>query len=92
MAGAVGKRSLYVIKDLGLKEPWSSSIDLISGEIAGDLTYYLTHSEQIPSAKALGVVITPEAQVAVSRISPPDDARMSRRSSGKGRSQGGPGK
>lgn len=65
VAGAVGKGTLYVIKDLGLKEPWSSSVELVSGEIAEDLTYYLTHSEQIPSAMALGVVVTPEAKVAV---------------------------
>lgn len=63
VAGAVGKGSLYVIKDLGMKEPWHSSVDLISGEIAEDLTYYLAHSEQIPSAMALGVVVTPEAKV-----------------------------
>ena len=65
VGGAVGKGKLYVVKDLGLKEPWPSSVDLVSGEIAEDLTYYLTHSEQIPSAVALGVVITPEAKVAV---------------------------
>lgn len=65
VAGAVGKGTLFVLKDLGLKEPWSSSVDLVSGEIAEDLTYYLSHSEQIPSAVALGVVVTPEAKVAV---------------------------
>jgi len=65
VAGAVGQGVLYVIKDLRLKEPWSSSVDLVSGEIAEDLTYYLTHSEQIPSAVALGVIVTPEAKVAV---------------------------
>lgn len=65
VAGAVGQGTLYVIKDLGLKEPWNSSVDLVSGEIAEDLTYYLTNSEQVPSAVALGVVVTPEAKVAV---------------------------
>jgi molecular chaperone Hsp33 len=65
VSGAVGQGTLYVVKDLGLKEPWSSSVDLVSGEIAEDLTYYLTHSEQIPSAVALGVVVTPEAKVAI---------------------------
>lgn len=93
VAGAVGKGTLYVVKDLGLKETWSSSVNLISGEIAEDLTYYLTHSEQIPSAMALGVVVTPEARVAISGGFPsPGDARMSRRSSGKGRGQGDPSK
>lgn len=65
VAGAVGKGTLYVVKDLGLREPWSSSVDIVSGEIAEDLTYYLSHSEQIPSAVALGVVVTPEAKVDV---------------------------
>ena len=65
VAGIVGRGTLYVVKDFGLKEPWSSSVELVSGEIAEDLTYYLTHSEQIPSAVALGVVVTPEAKVAI---------------------------
>lgn len=65
VGGAVGKGILYVVKDMGLKEPWQSSVDLISGEIAEDLTYYLTHSEQIPSAIALGVLVNPGAQVEI---------------------------
>lgn len=65
VGGGVGQGTLYVIKDLLLKEPWQGSVPLVSGEIAEDLTYYLTHSEQIPSAVALGVVVTPEARVAV---------------------------
>lgn len=65
VGGAVGKGTLTVIKDLGLKEPWTGSVDLVSGEIAEDLTHYFIHSEQIPSAVALGVLVTPEAKVAV---------------------------
>ena len=62
VGGGVGQGTLYVIKDLLLKEPWQGSVPLISGEIAEDLTYYLTHSEQIPSAVALGVVVTPRRE------------------------------
>ena len=55
---AVGKHgSLTVIRDVGLKEPYSGSVELISGEIAEDFTYYLASSEQTPSVVALGVQI-----------------------------------
>lgn len=55
---AVGKKgSLTVIRDIGLKEPYSGSVELISGEIAEDFTYYLASSEQTPSVVALGVQI-----------------------------------
>lgn len=55
---AVGKNgSLTVIRDVGLKEPYSGSVELISGEIAEDFTYYLASSEQTPSVVALGVQI-----------------------------------
>ncbi len=54
---AVGQGTLTVIKDLGLKEPYSGQIDLVSGEIAEDLTYYFASSEQIPTSVALGVLM-----------------------------------
>ncbi len=57
VSGAIGRGSLYVIKDLGLKEPFSGSTELISGEIAEDLTYYFTTSEQTPSSVGLGVLV-----------------------------------
>ena len=52
VGGAVGAGILSVIKDLGLKEPYVGQINLISGEIAEDLTYYFASSEQTPSAVA----------------------------------------
>ena len=63
LGGAVGKGSLSVIKDMGLKEPYTGQVPLISGEIAEDLTYYFAASEQIPSSVALGVLMNKENTV-----------------------------
>lgn len=57
VSGAVGKGYLTVIRDLGLKEPYVGQVDLVSGEIAEDLTYYFTTSEQVPSSVGLGVLL-----------------------------------
>ena len=64
--GAVGSGRLSVIKDLGLKEPYIGSVDLISGEIAEDLTYYYAYSEQTPTVMSLGVLIGPDYKVIAS--------------------------
>lgn len=48
---------LSVIKDIGLKEPYIGQTNLITGEIAEDLTYYFATSEQIPTSVALGVLM-----------------------------------
>lgn len=57
VSGAIGKGMLTVIRDYGLKEPYIGQIELISGEIAEDLTYYFASSEQTPSVVALGVLV-----------------------------------
>lgn len=57
VAGAVGPGFLTVIKDMGLKEPYSGQIMLQTCEIAEDLTYYFATSEQVPSAVGLGVLM-----------------------------------
>ena len=57
VGGAVGVGLLTVIKDMGLKEPYSGQTILVSSEIAEDLTYYFAASEQIPSVVALGVLM-----------------------------------
>jgi molecular chaperone Hsp33 len=60
---AVGKDFLNVIRDLGLREYYQSSVELQTGEIATDLAYYLNISEQIPSAVSLGVFVSPDNSV-----------------------------
>lgn len=57
VGGVIGAGVLTVIKDMGLKEPYSSAIELKTGEIADDLTYYFAASEQVPSSVALGVLM-----------------------------------
>ncbi|GIM46075.1 33 kDa chaperonin [Collibacillus ludicampi] len=64
--GAVGTNGfLYVIKDLGLKEPYRGSVPLISGELGEDFAYYFTQSEQTPSAVGVGVLVNPDYSVKV---------------------------
>jgi molecular chaperone Hsp33 len=65
VAGAVGRAGfLHVVKDLGLKEPYRGVVQLYTSEIAEDLAYYLTTSEQTPSSVALGVSLAPDGSVA----------------------------
>ncbi|HBI85355.1 MAG TPA: Hsp33 family molecular chaperone HslO [Ruminococcus sp.] len=64
VAGAVGTDgTLFVIKDIGLKEPYSGQTALVSGEIAEDVTQYFADSEQVPSACGLGVLVDPDLTV-----------------------------
>ncbi len=64
VAGAVGTEGfLYVIKDLGLKEPYRGSVPIVSGELGEDFTYYFAASEQTPSAVGIGVLVAPDGAV-----------------------------
>jgi molecular chaperone Hsp33 len=66
VGGAVGKGNIFVTKDIGLKEPYTGSIPLVSGEIGEDVAGYLARSEQIPSLVSLGVLVNPDFSVEAS--------------------------
>lgn len=82
VAGALGRAGfLTVTKDLGLKEPYKGTVQLYTSEIAEDLALYLTESEQIPSAVALGVFVEPDISVSAAggflvQAVPPQDEEM----------------
>ena len=65
VGGSLGVGLLTVIKDLGLKEPYTGTCELVSGEIAEDLTYYFASSEQTPTSVGLGVLMTKDNTVNV---------------------------
>lgn len=64
VAGAVGRGTLKVIRDIGLREPYVGQTELVSGEIAEDITYYYAVSEQTPSSVGLGVLMNKDNTVA----------------------------
>lgn len=67
VGGAVGKEGmLTVIKDIGMREPYVGSVQLVSGEIAEDFTLYFAESEQTASAVALGVLVDTDQSVLAS--------------------------
>lgn len=63
VGAAIGYGTLTVIKDMGLKEPYSSQVPLGTSEVAEDLTYYFATSEQVPSAVGLGVLMSKDNAV-----------------------------
>lgn len=67
VARAVGTNgSLTITKDLGLKDPYHGSVELISGELGEDFTYYFARSEQTPSAVSVGVLVNPDHSIKAS--------------------------
>ena len=66
VGGYIGKNgNLMVIKDLGMKDPYVGQVPIHSGEIAEDLAYYFTVSEQTPSAVSLGVLVDKDYSIKV---------------------------
>lgn len=64
VGGAIGKDGYFkVIRDMGLKEPYVGQVPIYTGEIAEDLAYYFTVSEQTPSAVALGVLVDKDLSI-----------------------------
>ncbi len=85
VGGALGRAGfLTVTKDLNLKEPYKGMVQLYSGEIAEDIAYYLTESEQVPSAVGLGVFVEPDNSVSaaggflIQSLPPADDQVIDR--------------
>ncbi|HEY9690243.1 MAG TPA: Hsp33 family molecular chaperone HslO [Coleofasciculaceae cyanobacterium] len=57
VGGAIGQGYLYAVRDVGYGYPYSSTTEIVSGEVAEDITHYLANSEQTPSALSLGVFV-----------------------------------
>lgn len=64
VAGAVGTSGrITVAKDLGMRQPYTGVVEIVSGEIGEDLAHYLGSSEQTPSAVGIGVFVSADGDV-----------------------------
>lgn len=67
VSGAVGKHGTLSVTQMapGDKTPYTGQVNLVSGELGDDFTYYLAQSEQIPSAVGLSVFVNPDESIEV---------------------------
>lgn len=63
VGGAVGSGHIHVTRFTGMKQPFTGTTELATGEIAEDITKYLFDSEQTPSSVALGALVNPDTEV-----------------------------
>lgn len=63
VGGAVGRGTLSVVRDIPHMEPFSSTVELVSGEIGDDLTYYFATSDQLPTSLGVGVLVDADLSV-----------------------------
>jgi len=63
---AIGQGFLHITKDLGMKDFFTSSSELQTGEIGDDFTYYFAKSEQTPSSVGVGVLVNTDQKVKAS--------------------------
>lgn len=64
VSGVVGRTGhLTVTKDMGMRHPYASTVEIVSGEVGQDLAYYLARSEQVPSAVGIGVFVRADGSV-----------------------------
>lgn len=63
VGGLLEKGNLTVIRDLGERQPYSGTIELKNGEVATDLSYYYSQSEQVPTAVGLGVLVEAQGEI-----------------------------
>ncbi|MCY1593419.1 Hsp33 family molecular chaperone HslO [Staphylococcus pettenkoferi] len=55
--------ALSVVKDVGMKDYFTGSSPIVSGELGDDFTYYFAKSEQVPSSVGLGVLVNPDNSI-----------------------------